>query len=349
MTAPASRRSTATAATRRNGSAVAPCGVRSHPAATRPRLSPVERPRSDPCGRRSCGRCGRRRGRRRGPCPTTASTGSAGRRSTGRAAPSTTPPRAAACRARRRSAGRSRRSPGGSRCTRSRSPRPARARRRAAAAVVGRRRRAADALHAQRGADRGPDADERAAGVEDFGRSLRPSGVRMVSTRWNTNRSTSRTQQQPARRTPPIRNGSCPTSRPDIQTRCRRRQLLGDLGAGVAGADHQHRPVRELRRVPVVAASAAGRSPRAARRRTRARCGSGSWPSRPRPGRPRAVAVHRRGRHVAVARRDSRSTRDAAAHRQLEALGVGLEVVGHLVLGREVAGRRRERHAGAAR
>ena len=71
--------------------------------------------------------------------------------------------------------------------------------------------------------------------------------------------------------------------------------------------------------------------------------GAGSSPSRPPPARPRS----RRSPVFttnAPSRRNSLSTRVPRADGQLEARRVGLEVVAHLVLRREVVARRRELH-----
>jgi hypothetical protein len=61
-----------------------------------------------------------------------------------------------------------------------------------------------------------------------LGRALRPIGVLVVRTRWNTSRNTSRrntSRRSSSRRSssraaaPPMRNGTWPTSRPDSQVR----------------------------------------------------------------------------------------------------------------------------------
>jgi len=119
--------------------------------------------------------------------------------------------------------------------------------------------------------------------------------------------------------------------------------LQADVGPGVAGADHQHGALAELRRVAVLAGVELhdggvelGRERRDARDPIRAR------------GDHHAVgleAVLPGADHVAVALAGEPLHADAAAHRQLEPRRVGLEVVGHLVPGRERPGGRRERPA----
>ena len=68
-----------------------------------------------------------------------------------------------------------------------------------------------------------------------------------------------------------------------------RGELLGDLEAGVAAADDQHRARRDGRPACGTRCCAAARRAGRAARRARARAGPGTGPWRSRPGRPRSV------------------------------------------------------------
>ena len=78
--------------------------------------------------------------------------------------------------------------------------------------------------------------------------------------------------------------------------------------------------------------------------RRRAPAASGRSPSPPPRARPRICRSPAVDQEAAVPARDP-VHRDAGPDRQREPPGVGLEVVGHLVLGRERVARGRERHA----
>ena len=137
-----------------------------------------------------------------------------------------------------------------------------------------------------------------------------------------------------------------PGSLPGEQRRVRCRDLHRNVGTGVARADHQHAPVAQLRRVPVV--------PRVQLDDPRIEVG------RERRDLGLLVVPHRD--HDVVGGEDVIAGRDliavpaarqpvdahAVAEREIEVGRVRLEIVGHLVLGDERGARRRERHAGQA-
>ena len=86
-----------------------------------------------------------------------------------------------------------------------------------------------------------------------FGRALRPSGVLVVSTRWKTTRSTSRARMsRPA--SPPMRNGICPTSLPDIHVGWPPRATSSAISAPeLPGPDDEDASLPELGEVAVLA------------------------------------------------------------------------------------------------
>ena len=176
--------------------------------------------------------------------------------------------------------------------------------------------------------------------ASSFGRALRPSGVSTVSRRWKTIRKRGRMTSSPDCALDA--EGEVAGVPPREPRRAAGGQIEGDLGARVARPHHENAPVPQLRRVAVgagVELHHAGVQLPGERRDARA-----------------LVAGHRHhhvlglepplaGRHHEPLPSLREAVHlDARTHRQLEARRVGLQVVGHLVLGGEGVRRGGEGH-----
>ena len=215
--------------------------------------------------------------------------------------------------------------------------RPARPR-----APAGRPGRPRPAARARRRPRRGPSTSPGSAAspcARASAPTLRPIGVRTVSTWWPMNRIT---RQDESRRDGSRGGpGSRPTPRPASSVGRVRDELEGDLGAGVA------RRRRRGHRRPAAGTGSGSRSSAAARSADRAPARTpGPAGVRWAPdGDDHVVGLEPARRRRSTTKRSPclREPVDAHAgpHGKLEAGRVGLEVVGHLVLrGERPAGRR---------